>query len=68
MRIAVIGYGGVGKAFIKLLANKKQDLENQGINFTVNYILNSSGGIYDSKGIYCKEVIEFSNKENILAN
>jgi len=68
MRIAVIGYGGVGKAFIKLLANKKQDLENQGINFTVNYILSSSGGIYDSKGIDCKEVIEFSNKENILAN
>lgn len=68
MRIAVIGYGGVGKAFIKLLANKKNSLANEGINFTVNYILNLSGGIYDSNGIDCKEVIEFSTKENILAN
>lgn len=51
MRIAVVGFGGVGKAFVKLISEKKQYLEGQGLYLTINYILNSRGGIYDPKGI-----------------
>lgn len=61
MRVAVIGYGGVGKAFIGLIAKKAAKLYNAGYNFQINYILNSSGGIYNPQGINCKEVMEFSN-------
>lgn len=68
MRIAIIGYGGVGKAFISLISNKRTILLNKGFDFQINYILNSSGGIYDPKGINCEDVIRFSNNdENIVS-
>ena len=68
MRIAVIGYGGIGRAFITLIANKISKLHDDGYNFQINYILNSSGGIYDPEGINCEDVIRFSNsKKNIVS-
>jgi homoserine dehydrogenase len=68
MRVAIIGYGGVGKAFIALIANKIIKLRNDGYNFQINYILNSRGGIYDPQGIDCGEVIKFSsNGQNIAS-
>jgi homoserine dehydrogenase len=67
MRVAVIGYGGVGKAFIALIANKLANLHNDGYDFQINYILNSTGGIYNPEGISCTDVIHFSNSgENIV--
>lgn len=68
MRIAVIGYGGIGKALITLIANKIDNLHHAGYNFQINYILNSSGGIYNPEGIDCKEVIDFTNSEGNIAN
>lgn len=67
MRIAIIGYGGVGKAFLNLLHEKKEVLLKQGINFTVNYIISSTGGVYDSKGIDIESVIQYSNKNKDIS-
>ena len=53
MDIGLIGFGGVGKAFIELLIMKKDK-----IDINVKYIINSSGGIYNSKGINLEELIE----------
>ena len=43
MRIAVIGFGGVGKAFVKLLMDKKTELKNEGMDITLNYVIGSKG-------------------------
>lgn len=64
MRIALIGYGRVGKAFIKLISDKSTELIKFGHNIQINYILNSEGGIYNAQGIDCHDVIDF--KENII--
>ena len=67
MKIAVIGYGGIGKAFITLIKNKETELHRDGYDFQVNYILNSSGGIYDPEGINSEDVLSFSLKgKNII--
>lgn len=57
MDIALIGFGGVGKAFIELLIIKKDK-----VSIKVKYIINSNGGIYNSKGINLEEFIEFLKK------
>jgi len=67
MRIAVIGYGGIGKAFIKLLEEKKEYLAREDINICVNYVINSSGGVYYSEGIDCKDLGEFTEVGGILS-
>ncbi len=58
MDIAVIGCGGVGKAFLKLLLEKEEIL-----NIKVKYILEYYGGIYDKQGIDLKEITEFIKLE-----
>lgn len=58
MRIGLIGYGGVGEAFIKLIEDKKESLRNKGIELIVNYIIKSDGGIYDSDGINLEEIVK----------
>ncbi|MBZ9686296.1 homoserine dehydrogenase [Clostridium estertheticum] len=68
MRIAVIGYGGLGKAFISLIENKKDELHRDGYNFQVNYILNSSGGIYDPEGINYEDLLGFSKMGKNIIN
>lgn len=50
MNLSLLGFGGVGKAFIKLLGNKKYELKKQGLNINVVSILNSRGGIYSGSG------------------
>lgn len=63
MNIAVIGYGGVGKALIKLLDDKKVLLEKENLIINVKYIIEYYGGIYQKNGINLKELIEFTNNE-----
>jgi len=60
MRIALIGYGGVGKAFIELIVDKSSKLKEEGIDLEVVYIMNSKGGIYNPKGIDCAELLAAS--------
>lgn len=57
MDIGLIGFGGVGKAFIKLLLEKEVSLKEKGLNLKVKYIIKSNGGIYDKDGINLKSII-----------
>lgn len=60
MKLALIGYGGVGKAFIELISNKGRKFIGSDNSIQINYILNSKGGIYNPNGIDCIDVINFS--------
>ncbi len=60
MRIAIIGYGGVGRALIRLIKDKKNELAEEGINPIIKYVITSRGGVYDSQGIDLDKFIDFS--------
>jgi homoserine dehydrogenase len=62
MRIALIGFGGVGRAFVKLLHDKREFLAAQGLYINLNYVINSSGGVYNPSGIDCKDLLNFTEK------
>ncbi len=66
MKIAIIGFGGVGKSLVELLVAKEKDLERDGVCLSVNYILNSKGGIYNPSGIDCKDVMAFISSNRHL--
>lgn len=65
MRIAVVGYGGVGRAFLQLLLDKKVELSLEGIIPKVCYVISSKGGVYDSDGINIEEFVNYfkTNKD-----
>lgn len=62
MRIGLIGYGGVGKAFIKLIVDKSSILKEEGVDLEVIYIMNSKGGIYNQNGIDCTKLLALLNE------
>ena len=57
MNIGIIGFGGVSKAFIKLLIEKEKNLKKKGLELKVKYIIKSNGGIYNKDGINLEEII-----------
>ena len=61
MNLGMIGFGGVGKAFVELIYNKKELRRN----FKLKYILKSSGGLYDSEGLDIEEIYYYikANKQ-----
>lgn len=65
MRIGIIGYGGVGRAFLQLLLDKKDELLKENINPIVKYVISSKGGVYDNRGIDINHFIEYcrTNKD-----
>ncbi|NLY46006.1 MAG: homoserine dehydrogenase [Tissierella sp.] len=65
MRIAIIGYGGVGRAFVRLIIDKKDELYKEGINPIVKYVLGSKGGVYDKEGIDIEKFIDFPSNKSI---
>jgi homoserine dehydrogenase len=66
MRIGLIGYGGVGKAFTKLIVDKSSILKEEGLNIEIIYIINSKGGIYNPKGIDYYKLLTLSNEEKSI--
>ena len=67
MDIGLIGFGGVGQAFVKLLVEKKKYIfEKYILDLKVKYILKSDGGIYESNGIDLEELAEFINKKKSI--
>ena len=75
MDVGIIGFGGVSKAFIKLLVDKEKRLNEKGIVLKVKYIIKSDGGIYNKDGINLKDILEadynikeLDFKENININ
>lgn len=67
MRAAVIGYGGVGKAFLQLINDKVDYLNKEGLQIQVNYIIGRNGGVYNLQGIDLQDFIEFGTKERDIA-
>jgi homoserine dehydrogenase len=63
MRVAVIGYGGVGRAFVELINSKKDYLQKEGISLQLNYVIGRNGGIYNSGGIDIGDFIKFGAKQ-----
>ncbi len=63
MRLALVGFGGVGRAFVELLLLKKDYLKKEGLNISLNYIINSTGGIYNPKGIDLANLLEYAKVE-----
>jgi homoserine dehydrogenase len=61
MRLALIGNGGVGKAFIQLLLDKSGLLLKEKMDVQVNYVLDSKGGIYNPAGIDLMRLTEFNH-------
>lgn len=67
MDIGLIGFGGVGQAFVKLLVEKKKYIfEKYNLDLKVKYILKSDGGISKSNGIDLEELAEFINKKKSI--
>lgn len=63
MDIGLIGYGGVGKALIRLLNDKEKYLKDKyDLSIVVKYIIKSNGGVYDKKGLNLSEIIELGNE------
>jgi len=60
MRIAVIGFGSVGRALVQLLVDKKGHLEHEGIDVRVVYIIDLGGGIYQHNGISYQDLLDIS--------
>lgn len=46
MNIAIIGYGGVGKALVRLLNMQEEVLAKDHLHIQVPYIVDYYGGIY----------------------
>lgn len=63
MRVAVIGYGGVGRAFVELINLKKEYLKKENINIELNYCIGRSGGVYNPGGIDIEDFLEFGKAE-----
>lgn len=65
MKIGLIGYGGVGQAFVNLIEEKKEELIKQEINLELIYILKSDGGIIDDKGIKIASIKDINIKDSV---
>ena len=59
MKVAIIGYGGVGRALVQLINDKKDYLHKEDLQIQVNYIIGRNGGVYNSEGIDLHDFIEF---------
>lgn len=63
MKVAVIGYGGVGKAFVELINLKKEYLKREGLYIQLNYVIGRNGGVYNPEGINLEDFIEFGKEQ-----
>lgn len=63
MKIAIIGYGGVGKALIRLLEMQKELLQKENLCIDVVYVIDYYGGIYIAEGINLPDLIDFTKNE-----
>lgn len=69
MRIGLVGYGGVGRAFHALI-DENLVLKTK-YNLSINYIVNSTGGIYNEEHIKYKKELLFNNSvtfESLIEN
>ncbi len=63
MNIGIIGYGGVGKALVRLLNMQKEILDAEGLSIKVSYVVDYYGGIHAAEGIDLAALEAFTEKE-----
>ncbi|GLI54956.1 homoserine dehydrogenase [Propionigenium maris DSM 9537] len=68
MRIALVGCGGVGRAFLKLMGEKGATSREKDLNIQVNYIIDVDGGIYSPEGVDCRKLHEFLERGGRVAD
>lgn len=66
MRAALVGFGGVGKAFVELLIKKKNFLNSIGLTLTLKSVIKSKEGIYNPSGINLEYLLEHVNNGSAL--
>lgn len=66
MDIGIIGFGGVAKAFIKLVNDKKEYLNKIDVDIKIKYIIRKNGGIYNREGIDINKLISSNFDLNIF--
>ena len=57
MRIGIIGFGGVSKAFIKLLNKKRNDIN-------IIFVLKSNGGLYNFRSLEKDDIFKHEDIED----
>lgn len=68
MKIAILGFGGVGKAFIQLLHKKMNHLKEIHLDIQVLYIFNSRGCLYMPEGIPIDDLSKHLDSGGSLEN
>lgn len=63
MNIAIIGYGGVGKALVRLLNMQEEVLSKDHLHIQVPYVVDYYGGIYQEEGIDLQHLAAFTETE-----
>jgi len=53
-RLGVVGYGNLGKATVRLLAQKLESWRIDGFNLTLTCVLDINGGLANADGLDCK--------------
>ena len=68
MNIAIIGYGGVGKALVRLLNMQEEVLAKDHLHIQVPYIVDYYGGIYQAEGIDLQQLAALQKRKKISPN
>jgi len=68
MKLALLGFGGVAKAFIKLIEDKKAHLHTMSLDLEVLYIFNSKGCLYMPDGIPLTDLSKHIDDGGTLEN
>ncbi len=66
MRIAIIGFGSVGRGVARVLIEKRSYLRNLIGDYRVVAVTDSKGGVYDEKGLDLRKVLEIKKERGSL--
>ncbi len=66
MRIAIVGFGSVGRGVAKVLIEKRSYLRNLIGDYRVVAVTDSKGGVYDENGLDLRKVLEIKRRKGSL--
>ncbi|WP_457550742.1 homoserine dehydrogenase [Archaeoglobus sp.] len=65
MKIAIIGFGSVGRGVAEVLIEKRENLKRYLGNYKVVAVTDSKGGVFDEKGLNLREVLEMKRRGSL---
>jgi homoserine dehydrogenase len=66
MRIAIIGFGSVGRGVAEVLLEKREFLRKFIGNYKVVAVTDSRGGVYNERGLDLREILDVKRKRGSL--